>query len=275
MKFFITNLLFLSILLASEQLFIISGVIVNSNNSKKMYKFIDMIEKKSGYKLKPFYVNSYAQLSEELRKHPNSLAWTCGAPFVEDSIKDAQQLVAVPLFNGLPTYSSFIVTRKSEKGKKLIDFKSRIFAYSDLRSNSGFIAPSVILKQNNFDMKNFFRIKVHTEIHEKSIEAIYRGLADVAAIDEYVWKEYIKANPKFREKLHVIEKSGPFPFTPIVAGENVKKEVILKIQNALVDMDKNELKTFYNDFLMDGFVIKNSDFYAPIKENMIYIGIDL
>lgn len=225
-----------------------------------------MIENKSGYKLKPFYVNSYSRLSQTLRNNPDAIAWTCGAPYVEDSIQNKQQLVAVPLFKGVPTYSSFIIARKDDKRKKLKDFKNSTFAYSDRRSNSGYLAPSILLKKNGFDINDFFRVKVLAGTHERSIESVYKGLADVAAIDEYVWIEYLKMKPYLGNDLHVIQKTGPFPFTPIVAGSNVKKEVLLKIQNSLINMNKSELQTFKTDFNMDGFVHKDKSFYDPIRK---------
>jgi len=281
MKYLLLSLSFVSIVLLAdtsqkdEHLFVVSGVIVNSDSSQKIENFIQMIEEKSDYSLKPFYVNSYMRLSEVLRQNPDALAWTCGAPYVEDSVKDGQQLVAVPLFNGVPTYSSFIVTRKSEKANKLVDFKGSVFAYSDARSNSGFVAPSALLKKEGFDMKDFFRVKVNTGTHEKSIESIYRGLVDVGAIDEYVWMDYIRTRPHLREKLHVIEKIGPFPFTPIVAGRDVEERVLKNVQKSLVNMNKEELDILKKDFLLDGFVLKRDTFFAPIKENMLLIGMDL
>lgn len=258
-----------------EHLFIVSGVIVNSESSKKIAHFINMIAQKSGYLLKPFYVDSYTRLSKVLRENPDALAWTCGVPYVEDSIKDQQQLIAVPLFNGVPTYSSFIVTRRDNSGKKLLDFKAKILAYSDHRSNSGYVAPSVLLKNGGEDMADFFKVKIHTGTHEKSIEAIYRGIADVGAIDEYVWVEYIKNKPDIAKKLHVIEKSGPFPFTPIVAAKGVPKEMVEKIRIALTNMTQAENLRFRNDFKLDGFVSKPPQFFNPIKDNMSYIGIKL
>lgn len=266
---------FSNVVVSEEHLFVVSGVVVNSDGSEKIINFIKMIEAKSGYKLKPYYVNSYSRLSEVLRQNPQALAWTCGAPYVEDSIKDGQQLIAVPLFNGVPTYSSFIVTRKTEKGKKLSDFSSRVFVYSDKRSNSGYVAPAKLLKESGKNIDDFFRVKILAGTHEKSIDSIYRGLADVGAIDEYVWVEYIKRKPHISEKLHVIQKTGPYPFTPIVAGKNVNKKDLVKIKNALISMNKEELMAFKKDFSMDGFVNKEADFYDPIKENMKYIGVKL
>ncbi len=255
-----------------KHLFVISGVVVNSANSQKIEDFVQTIARKADYPLQPFFVESYSRLSQILRDNPDSLAWTCGAPYVEDSLKDKQQLIAVPLFNEQPTYSSLIVSRKSAPGKKLTDFENKVFVYSDPRSNSGFVAPSMLLKEQGKDMNTFFRVKVKAGSHEKSIEAIYRGLADIGAIDEYIWQTYTASRPRLTDKLHVLEKAGPYPFTPIVAGSEVSTTTISKVQNALTQMNATELNQFQRDFQMDGFVIKAPEFYQPIKEMMINTG---
>ncbi len=257
-----------------KHLFVVSGVVVNSGSTKRVEDFVEMLEKKSAYKLKPFYVHSYEDLSQKLRDNPNALAWTCGAPYVEDSAKDGQQLVAVPLYKGTPTYKSLIVSRKDTNATSLLDFRGKIFTYSDSRSNSGYVAPAAELKKNGYNIKTFFSVEVNAGIHEKSINAIYRGLADVGAIDEYVWIEYTKTRPEIKEKLHIIERLGPFAFTPIVAGKGVSKETIQKVQKALVEMTPKELEMLKKNFNMDGFVVKDRSFYKNIQENMTLIGID-
>lgn len=272
MKYIVFLLIFFSLNIYAEDsskqkhLFVISGVVLNSSNSAKINDLVAMIERKTHYPLKAFFVDSYDRLSKLLRDNPDALGWTCGFPFVEDSDKDQQQLVAVPLYKGKPLYKSLIVSRKTSPGKSLADFKGKIFVYSDPRSNSGYLAPSYLLSQQGTTIDEFFRLKIRAGSHEKSIEAIYRGLADVGAIDQYIWDIYTQKRPELLEKLHVIQESGPYPFTPIVAGKNVASDTLKKIRRALTEMETEELNQFKADFKMDGFVVKEKTFYQPIKD---------
>ena len=213
--------------------FVVSGVVVNSGNAKLMDRFVAELSRKSGYPLTPRFVATYSELSTILRQHPDALAWTCGGPFVEDSIKDGQQLISVPLLHGEPVYHSLIMTRKERPEKGLLDFKGQVLAYSDPRSNSGFIAPAYRLRQEGQNIYGFFRLLLHAGNHERSIEAVYHGLADVAAVDSYVWYEYAKQHPDIAGELKIIDELGPFPFTPIVAGSKVSAETIARLQNTL------------------------------------------
>ncbi|MFQ5469619.1 MAG: hypothetical protein ACE5EH_04845 [Gammaproteobacteria bacterium] len=55
--------------------------------------------------------------------------------------------MAVPIFNGKPTYYSLTITKNGRTEKSLLEFKNKIAAHSDPRSNSGFI-------QQPFNLKN-------------------------------------------------------------------------------------------------------------------------
>jgi len=253
--------------------FIVSGVVLNSDNAGRIEAFAKILGEAAGYPLQVRFVDSYDALSAALRKDPNAIGWTCGAPYVEDHIRDGQQLIGIPLFHGQPTYHSLVITRRGRPETSLLDFKGQILAYSDERSNSSYIVPAYQLKQAGFDIQNYFRLLLLAGNHERSIESVASGLADVAAIDEYVWVEYLKIHPDVGRKLHEIERFGPFPFTPIVAGKAVDRNTIERLQQALTGLaQKPAGKKLLDTFGIDGFVEKNDDFYRPIEDMMRTLG---
>jgi len=252
-----------------QQPFVVSGVIINSESGNLIERFTDYLSTKSGYPLQVAYVNKYSELSRALRNNPGAVGWTCGAPYVQDSESDGQQLVAVPLFDKKPIYHSLILTRSDRHEKKLADFKGGVLAYSDPRSNSGFLSPKYALHKQGIDIDKHFRLLLNTHNHENSITAVINKLADVTAVDEYVWHSYLKKHPEAGKLLHEIERMGPFPFTPIVAGNEVSADDIHKLSSTLLNMrDDAEGKKLLAEFHLDGFVEKTPAFYQPIK-NML------
>lgn len=252
-----------------QQPFVVSGVIINSDNGNLIERFTDYLSTKSGYPLQVAYVNKYSDLSRALRKNPEAVGWTCGAPYVQDSEFDGQQLVAVPLFNKKPTYHSLILRHAGRTEKNLADFKGGVLAYSDPRSNSGYLSPKYALHKQGIDIDKHFRLLLNTHSHEGSITALINKLADVAAVDEYVWQTYLKKHPEAGKLLHEIERMGPFPFTPIVAGNEVNASDIHKLSSTLINMhDDAEGQKLLAEFYLDGFVEKTPAFYQPIK-NML------
>lgn len=249
--------------------FVISGVVINSGASKLLDRFVAHLSRESGYRMQPVFVSTYSELSTLLRNDPGAVGWTCGAPFVEDHIKDRQQLISVPLFNGKPLYYSLIMRAVGRPEQSLADFHDKVFAYSDPRSNSGFLAPSYLLEQQGIDIHKHFHLLLHAGNHERSIEALLNGLADVAAIDEYVWVEYLKVHPQASQSLQVIEHIGPYPFTPLVAGAAVSAQVVERLQASLRNMPESlRGKKLLRELGFDGFVEQPVSFYQPIKSMM-------
>lgn len=249
-----------------QHAFVVTGVIKNSNSATIIEDFSRYLIKRSGYPLKTVYAADYSDLSKIMRNDPYALGWTCGAPYVQDHAADQQQLIAVPTFNQHPTYYSIVLTRSKRSEKTLADFKDSVLAYSDPRSNSGFLAPKYTLFKKGIDIKTHFRLLLDAGNHEGSIEALLSGLADVAAVDEYIWLAYIKDNPEAQQALREVERMGPYPFTPIVASKGVEKKDIEKLRAALINMNNDaQGKELLKRFSLDSFVEKEDSFYAPIK----------
>jgi len=254
--------------------FVITGVVKNSNNDKLITDFTQYISKHSNYPLKVVYASNYTDLTRKMRNDPHAIGWTCGAPYVQDHKMFKQQLVAVPTFNQRPTYYSIVLTRNNRSEKTLADFKDGVLAYSDPRSNSGFLAPKYALFKKNINIEKHFRLLLNAGNHEGSIEALLNNLADVAAVDEYIWLAYIKENPETKKQLHEIERMGPYPFTPIVASEKVNKASIQKITNVLVNMQKDSQgKLILEKLALDSFVKKDHKFYTSINEMLKEVNI--
>ncbi len=259
----------------TQQPFVVSGVIINSQNGNLIERFTQYLSAQSAYPLQLVYVNNYTELSRVLRENPKAVGWTCGMPYVQDSQLDGQQLVAVPLFNNKPSYHSLILTRSDRREKTLADFKDGVLAYPDPRSNSGYLSPRYALFKQGIDINKHFRLLLNTSSHEGSIKAVINNLADVAAVDEYIWHSYLEAHPEANKILHEIERMGPFPFTPIVTGNKVSASDINKLSSALINM-KNEAagKKLLSEFHLDGFVTKKPAFYRPVKNMLKEVNID-
>ncbi len=250
---------------ASAGAFVFSGVVLDQGENALLSRFAAWLSKQAGGDWQPNYQPSYRGLSDYMREHSDALGWSCGAPYVEDALQDGQQLVAVPLFHGEPLYHSLVMTRSDRREKTLRDFKGGIFAYSDPRSNSGYLVPAFELHKQGIDIRKHFSYLLHTGLHENTIEALLGGLADVGNVDEYIWVEYLKYHPEVESKLKVIERFGPYPFTPIVAAKSVPDPVIEKLRQVLIHMpDSVEGRSLLTALGLDGFVVKPPEFYAPI-----------
>lgn len=245
--------------------FAFSGVVLNRGGNPTLTAFNNWLSQHSQYPTNPSYHESYQALSDYLSHHSTCIAWTCSAPFVKALQNNSEQLVAVPLLHGQPLYYSLTITRTNRTETHLADFNNAILAYSDSLSNSGFIAPAYALKKQQIDIKTHFRLLMHTGLHQDTIRAVAAGLADVGNVDSYIYEEFIKQHPDIASKLKVIDRLGPYPFTPIVAGKNIAPETLLRIKQALLGMHKDRQgKVILNQLGLDGFVERPESFYEPV-----------
>jgi len=249
----------------AEHAFYVTSVVPNQGNTRLLERFVAWLSAHGGYRLHLHFVSSYDALSDALRREPTALGWTCGAPFVQDHARDGQQLVAVPLFQGQPRYHSVILTSRDRQADDLTDFADAVFAYSDPRSNSGFLVPAWYLRRKEQNIHTFFRLLLHAGSHERSIQAVSAGLADVAAVDEYVWVLFKRDHPEPAAGLREVMKLGPYPFTPIVAGRQVPAARIRALQATLAAMSADpQGRAILADLSLDGFVIRDPAFYEPL-----------
>jgi len=252
--------------------FVVSGVVTNQHTKTMLTSFVEWLSVTSGYRMHLAYARDYTDLSRILRENPNAIGWTCGAPYVEDHQRDGQQLVSIPLFNQQPTYHSLVLTQKNRPEHSLSDFRNGVLVYSDSRSNSGFLAPSVALKRQGINIYEHFRLMLDAGNHEGSLQALVNHLADVAAVDEYIWVDFLRRHPEQAATLKEVERFGPFPFTPIVAGTQVAPKTIFHLQDALEKMaDDPRGRAVLDTFHLDGFVVRDDAFYQPIRDALKFM----
>ena len=68
------------------------------------------------------------------------VAWLCGFPYVAQERK--LTLVAVPVYQGVPLYRSYLIVPTSDgRTRSIVDLAQRVYAFSDPLSNSGYLVP--------------------------------------------------------------------------------------------------------------------------------------
>lgn len=250
---------------------LVSGV-VSQDEIAVLNAFADYLSENAGYPLRIMAVASYTHLTQALQENPTALGWVCGLPYVQDRQSLNLQLVAVPLFNGKPTYESWVIARRGRPEKRLREFRGAVFGYSDIRSNSGYLAPQYALARSGIDINTFFSKQVWCRNHVGSIEAVMAGLVDVAAVDEYIYLQYRKTHPDVDKQVQILQRFGPFPFTPIVAGEGVPPEMVARLKKALQGMPQTEQgRRLLEQMGLDGFVEVEPEFYRPIEQRWRYV----
>ena len=112
---------------------------------------------------------------------------------------------------------------------------------------------------------------IHSGNHTRSLQAVIHGLCDVATVDEHWWILYKQKNPN--TPLKVIQKLGPYPYTPIVAGKGVNQHELTSLQKVLLDMSNEpQGKSILEQYMLESFILKDNTFYHPLQVILEQLG---
>lgn len=146
------------------------------------------------------------------------------------------------------------------------DIKGKTMAFTSPTSNSGFKAPSAILKGE-------FSLVAETDFtptfsgkHDNSILGVYNGDYEVAAIANSVMARMIRRGVIDEGKIRTIYKSQTFPTTGYGHAHNLHPELAAKVRTAFwtYNWDENFKKEFKKADRFIGITHKND--WAVIRQ---------
>lgn len=241
----------------------LTPVIVDTNISfQKNWK--RYLSRKIGEPVKFILRRSYQEIMVMLKYGEIDIAWICGYPFVTN--QSELQLVAVPLFNGIPYYQSYLIVPSHSRATTLEMLKGKTHSFSDVDSNSGHIVPRYWLAQMDTTPEDFFSKYIFTYSHENVIRSVAHGITDGGNVDGYVWEVINKTDPELRGKTKVIRRSDFYGFPPIVAMKTFPGEMVEKIRKVLLGMSGDpEGQKILAHLHLDGFSEEDKSIFEGIR----------
>ena len=175
--------------------------------------------------------------------------------------------MAVPLVYGKPTYKSYIIVSKESPYTRFADLKGKVFAFTDDLSNSGALYPQYLIGKSGSIPEVFYSYYFYTHSHDKSVEAVARGIADGAAVDSLVYDYMMEKHDPSAEKTRVIDRSQPFGIPPVVVSPKTTANVKVRFQKILLNMHEDpEGKKILGNLKIDRFVEPPPGLYDSVRK---------
>jgi phosphonate transport system substrate-binding protein len=208
---------------------------------------------------------SYREIVDLMRQGKLDLAWICGYPYVRN--RKFLRLVAVPEYQGHPTYRSYLIVPDSDTTtRSILDLRGRIFAFSDPDSNSGYLYPNYRLITLQERPQAFFGKTFFTWAHRKVVEAVAARVANGGAVDGYVWETLARFHPELTAKTRVVHRSPQFGFPPVVARATLPADDEAQARRVLMDMARDgEGRELLKMLNLTGFVAGEERLFADIE----------
>ena len=190
-------------------------------------------------------------------------AWICGYPFVRQ--QQQLRLLAVPVYQGRPTYQSYLIRAVGASIQSWADVRGKVFAYSDRLSNSGWLVAQGQLAAAGItagELKRAFFAHGHRNV----AEAVAAHLADAGSIDGYVWETMRQQKLVAALKTEVVWRSTPHGFPPIVAPVGSGHPQLGALQRVLQSMPGDASgRTLLKALNLDGFVPGSAALFDSIR----------
>jgi phosphonate transport system substrate-binding protein len=195
--------------------------------------FLRHLEKATGRKVQFFPVQSNAAQLEAMRAGRLHIAgFNTGSVPLAVSCAGFVPFAIMGDQNGLFGYEMEIITYPGSGITKLEDLKGRKLAFTSETSNSGFKAPSALLRSEfKLEAGKDFQA-VFSGKHDNSILGVANKDYDAAAIANEVMKRMMDRGVVKKEQIVTIYKSQTFPTTGYGVAHNLRPELAAKIREA-------------------------------------------
>ncbi|MDO8587314.1 MAG: phosphate/phosphite/phosphonate ABC transporter substrate-binding protein [Armatimonadota bacterium] len=210
--------------------------------------------------------HSYAELNEKVRLREALAAFVCSGGYVEGHSRFGMELVAVPQYNGRPTYYCYIISSARSAAKGLADFRGKRFAFTDRDSNTGCGIPTYQILKMGLSPESYFQEVIYTRNHDKSIAAVRTGVVDGAAVDNILYELAIRRDPLLKVQTKIVARYGPCAAPPVVVNPNADDEFKTSLKRILLNMHRDpEGRKILRDMMTDRFVPGADSAYDSIR----------
>ena len=210
---------------------------------------------------------TYQEVNGLVMRGEVDAAWICTGAWSELRTAGAARLLAVPVVDGLTTYQALILAGPGRPAaRSLEELRGAKFAFTDPISLTGCRYPRDRLAAKGERVEVFFGSTFFTHGHDRSIEAVRRGLADGASVDSLVYDFLARRSPDEVEGVRVLERSDPFPIPPLVVPAAAAEADLERLRRELLSLRADPAgKALLDALLVDGFAVPDEGAYERLR----------
>ncbi len=254
----------------------------NQNDRLRSHSCVkDAAENTLGVKTELFAPADYNGVIEGLLGGNLDMAWLGASGYAKAYLENSEAVepVLVPVNpDGTTGYYSIGFARVDSDIKSLDDMKSKVFAFGDPNSTSGYLIPSIEIPQAGYSMEDgeYFEKIVFSGGHEQTIVGVYNGdyTAGVTWADgQGEWEDGYN-NGALRKavdsglvdmtEMQEIWRSNIIPNGPVVVRKDLPADVKGKVSDLIMkNLDQECLYGLFSGEVQ-GAIPTDHDFYASV-----------
>jgi phosphonate transport system substrate-binding protein len=205
-------------------------------------QFLDRVGARMGVKVELVQRRTYGEVNDLLVAGHLDAAILCTGGWL-DLARDhpgVAEALAVPTVRGDNVYHSYLVVPARSPAASLADLRGKRFAFTDELSLSGRQWVVHELRRRGEDPVSFFNKVEYTRSHDRSIEAVAKGVVDGACVDSLVFDQLAASKSWVREAVRIVATSPPFGIAPVVVSTRLSPQRRAALRDALLGLASDQ-----------------------------------
>ncbi len=250
----------------------VSAMISPKDTLNVYQELVNYIGQKLGKKTKLVQRKTYAEMNQLLKDKQVLAAFVCSGPYVDGHDDFGLELVAAPQMYDKIVYYSYLIVPSDSSITSLGGLRGKTFAFTDPKSNTGYLVPSYIINKTYQETpESFFSKIIFTGGHDNSINSVADHLVDAAAVDHLFLEYFKKRKPELIARVKVAEKFGPYCIPPFVTHPDTDPKLKKELQEILLGMDSDPVgKAVIEKIEIQKFVTVADTCYDSVREMSLW-----
>lgn len=233
-------------------------------DDKDYVNLIKIIERLTGYSIKPIRVTDYNAAVEAMRADRAQIAWFGGKTYIIAAKLAGAEAFAAGIRKGDTdaTYFAYFVVPTDSPIKNFSDIKGKTLALNTVGSTSGDLIPQVELLKIGLSVKNpkHFKKVFYAGSHDACLLAAINKHTDVCGMSSRNFDARLADGTFKKSQVRIIHTSTPVPPPPLAYSKRLPQEVRDKIKAATLEAHKHGRIGGYGGEMERYIEVKDSDY---------------
>lgn len=252
--------------------FAISAMISPQRTFSAYRDLLDYLGERLGRRVELKQRRTYQEVNDLFAAGEVDCGLLCTGAYIHGDQHLRSGVVAVPVVGGQQSYRSYLIVAKESPYRSLDDLRNKVFAFTDDLSNTGTLYPHYLLAKRGAAADTFFAYTFYTHSHDKSVQAVARGIADGAAVDSLVYDSLVSLGDATAAATRVIQRSPPFGIPPVVVSPRVAPQLRARLRDILLTLHEEPRgKAILAALQIDRFAPPTPGLYASVEEMEAFV----